>query len=57
MVDAQFDLEFLQALFLRTEVIHVGITHIVRLAEKYVLRLSFDDLLRQLVELGVCVAH
>ena len=61
MVNAEFDLPFLQALFLGAEVINVRIRDIIGLTEEAVVALGFllaaNDLLGEVVELLLRIAH
>ena len=60
VVNAQLNFELFQALTVvgRREVVHVGIAHVVRLAEERVRALAAaHDALAQIVKLLVCVAH
>ena len=55
-MDAQLDLELLEALLLRAEVVDIRVGEVVRLTEHRAC-VALDDLLRELVELLVAVAH
>ena len=48
MMDAQLDLELLQALLLGTEIVNISVREVIRLAEKA--RMFVNDLLRQVVD-------
>ena len=56
MVDAQFDLPLLQRLLLGGEVVNISIGCVIGLTEHGVL-VSADDPHRQIIQLGVIVAH
>ena len=61
MVDAEFDLPLLQALFFRAEVVNISVRDIIGFAKEAVVALRFlfaaDDPLRQVVKLLIGIAH
>ena len=61
MVDAEFDLPLLQALFFRAEVVNISVRDIIGFAKEAVIALGFlfaaDDPLRQVVKLLIGIAH
>ena len=61
MVDAEFDLPLLQALFFRAEVVNISVRDIIGFAKEAVVALGFllaaDNPLRQVVKLLIGIAH
>ena len=57
VMDPELELELLETLLLRREVVNIRVRQIIRLAEEDVLAVTFNDLLAEVVELLVRVAH